>query len=33
MVAFAREHDWTDEQGRIRAHVEVIGDSADAALT
>ena len=33
MVAFARDHGWTDEGGRIRAHLELIVDSDDAAPT
>lgn len=30
MVSFARAHGWTDESGRIRAHVELTGTGAAA---
>jgi hypothetical protein len=29
MLSFAQEHGWIDQDGRIRAHVELIGDSAE----
>jgi hypothetical protein len=29
MIAYAREHDWTDESGRVRVHIELV-DRRDA---
>ena len=31
-IAYAREHGWTDEQGNVRAHVELVDERADTAV-